>query len=78
MSGLEMLQNSSKEAILEVIKKPRVKYPIMAGGSTPVKSSGIPHACVFGHDGKLVWHGHPADDEFEDAIKDALKAMPKA
>lgn len=75
--GLER-QNSSKEDILEVIKKPRVKYAVMAGGSAPVNSNGIPHACVFGYDGKLIWHGHPADDEFEDAIKDALKAMPKA
>lgn len=75
--GLER-QGSAKEQILDVIKKPRVKYAVMAGGSVPVKSSGIPHASVFGHDGKLVWHGHPSDDEFEDAVKDAVKAMPKA
>jgi thiol-disulfide isomerase/thioredoxin len=74
--GLER-QGSSKEDILEVLKDAKVKYPVMAGGSGPVPSDGIPHAMVFGADGKLVWHGHPADDEFEDAVKDALKAVAK-
>ncbi|MEP4078065.1 TlpA family protein disulfide reductase [Haloferula sp.] len=75
--GLER-QGSSKEEILDVIKKPRVKYAIMSGGNVPVKSNGIPHAAVFDHTGKLVWHGNPHDDEFEDSVKDALKAIPKA
>jgi thiol-disulfide isomerase/thioredoxin len=74
--GLER-QNSSKEDILAVLKKAKVQYPVMAGGSTPVPSDGIPHALVFGGDGKLVWHGHPADEDFEDALKDALKALAK-
>ncbi len=75
--GLER-QGSSKEAILKVLKEARVQYPVMSGGSGPVPSDGIPHAMVFGADGKLVWHGHPADDEFEDSVKDALKAVAKA
>jgi thiol-disulfide isomerase/thioredoxin len=75
--GLER-QGSSKEEILEVLKDAKVKYPVMAGGSGPVPSDGIPHAMVFGADGKLVWHGHPADDEFEDSVKDALKGVAKA
>ena len=74
--GMER-QNSSKEDILKVLKPARVKYAVMAGGSTPVPSDGIPHALVFGVDGKLVWHGHPADDEFEDSVKDALKQVAK-
>ena len=74
--GMER-QGSSKEDILKVLKTARVKYPVMAGGSTPVKSDGIPHALVFGTDGKLVWHGHPADGKFEDAVKDALKTVAK-
>ncbi len=36
--------------------------------------SGIPHAFVVGRDGKLVWHGHPAEPDFETAIKQALGA----
>ena len=75
--GLER-QGSTKDAILKVLKDAKVKYPVMAGGSGPVPSDGIPHAMVFGTDGKLVWHGHPADDEFEDSVKDALKGAPKA
>ena len=71
-------QNSTKEQILDVIKKPRIKYAVMAGGNVPVNSTGIPHTAVFDHTGKLVWHGNPHADEFEDAVKDALKAMPKA
>jgi thiol-disulfide isomerase/thioredoxin len=74
--GLER-QGSSKEDILKVLKSARVQYPVMAGGSGPVPSDGIPHAMVFGADGKLVWHGHPADDEFEDSVKDALKGVAK-
>ena len=75
--GLER-QGSSKEAILEVLKDAKVKYPVMSGGSGPVPSDGIPHAMVFGTDGKLVWHGNPHDDGFEDSVKDALKGAAKA
>jgi hypothetical protein len=32
---------------------------------------------VFGVDGKLVWHGHPADKEFERALKAALREVAK-
>lgn len=74
--GLER-QQSSKEDILKAIKPARVKYPVMAGGSGPVPSDGIPHALVFGADGKLVWHGHPADGEFEKSVKTALKGVAK-
>eukprot|EP01116_Phalansterium_solitarium_P022729 TRINITY_DN761_c0_g1_i1.p2 TRINITY_DN761_c0_g1~~TRINITY_DN761_c0_g1_i1.p2 ORF type:complete len:205 (+),score=77.71 TRINITY_DN761_c0_g1_i1:86-700(+) len=34
--------------------------------------SGIPHAFVFGRDGKLVWHGHPVEPGLESAIDRAL------
>lgn len=74
--GLER-QQSSKEAILKVLKPARVTYPVMAGGHVPVPGNGIPNAAVFGTDGKLVWHGHPADKEFEKAVKTALKAVAK-
>ena len=74
--GLER-QGSSAEDILKAIKPARVQYPVMAGGSGPVPSDGIPHAMVFGTDGKLVWHGHPADDEFEKSVKKALKSVAK-
>jgi thiol-disulfide isomerase/thioredoxin len=75
--GLER-QGSSKEDILEVLKDARVKFPVMSGGAGPVPSDGIPHAMVFGTDGKLVWHGHPADGDFEKSVKTALKGVAKA
>lgn len=70
--GLER-QNSTKEAITKVIDAARVKYPIMSGGSVPAKSDGIPHACVFNAEGKLVWHGNPHDENFEREVKKALR-----
>ena len=68
-------QQGSKEEILKLLKPARVQYPVFSGGSAGVESKGIPHACVFGADGKLIWHGHPMDKEFEDSVKDALKAI---
>lgn len=70
-------QNSSKEAILDVLKDARVKYPVTKGGNLPISFNTIPHAAVFGADGKLTWHGNPSDDGFKRAIKDALKAVEK-
>ncbi|MEI7927984.1 MAG: TlpA disulfide reductase family protein [Verrucomicrobiales bacterium] len=78
--GLER-QNSSKEDILKVLKTAKVEYPVMSGGSAPGNTGGIPHACVFDVTGKLVFTGHPADQEFEKAVKKAMrdaKAEPKA
>jgi thiol-disulfide isomerase/thioredoxin len=72
--GLEC-QGGTKDQILKLLKDARVKYPVMSGGSVPVSSDGIPHALVFGADGKLVWHGNPNGDGFEDSVKDALKAV---
>ncbi len=74
--GLER-QQSSKEAILKVIKSARVSFPVMAGGHVPVPGNTIPNVAVFGADGKLVWHGHPGHKEFDKAVKDALKAVAK-
>lgn len=74
--GMEM-QNSSKEDVLKVLKKAKVKYPVMSGGSTPAAGGGIPHVLVFGGDGKLVFEGRPEAEEFEDAVKDALRALAK-
>lgn len=74
--GLEA-QNSSKEAILKVLKSARVSYPVMQGGNIGVPHNGIPHAAIYGVDGKLLWHGHPADDDFKRKVKEAMKAVEK-
>jgi thiol-disulfide isomerase/thioredoxin len=75
--GLER-QNSSKEEILKVLKSAKVKYSVMAGGSAPGNTGGIPHACVFDTTGKLVWHGNPHNEEFERSVKKALRDVEKA
>jgi len=31
----------------------------------PYRVNGIPHAFILGKDGKVAWHGHPAEGEFE-------------
>ncbi len=72
--GLEV-QGGDKETINELLKDARVKYPVTQGGSIPSNSNGIPHASVFGADGKLVWQGHPADREFERSVKSALRDL---
>jgi hypothetical protein len=60
-----------------VLKTARVKYPVTAGGSAPGNTGGIPHACVFDSTGKLVWHGNPHDEDFERAVKKALRGIKK-
>lgn len=37
---------------------------------------GIPHAFVIARDGRLTWHGHPADPQFEHEIAAAAAASP--
>lgn len=76
--GLER-QNSAKEDILKVLKTARVEYPVMSGGSAPGNTGGIPHVCVFDVTGKLVFSGSPHDEDFERAVKKAMRdAKPKA
>ena len=74
--GLER-QNSKKEDILKILKTARVKYPVMAGGSAPGGTGGIPHVCVFDTTGKLVWNGNPHDEDFERAVKKELRTIKK-
>ncbi len=70
--GLER-QQSPKEAILKILKSARVEYPVMSGGSAPGSTGGIPHVCVFDVTGKLVFNGNPHDEDFERAVKKALR-----
>lgn len=72
--GLES-QGSAKEAILKVLDAAKVKYPVMAGGSAPNSPGTIPYACVFNAEGKLVWNGNPHDEDFERAVKKALREV---
>ncbi len=68
-------QNSPKEAIDAIAKKARMNFPITKGATRPPTMQGIPHAVVFDTAGKLVFAGHPGDDNFDRTIKKALKGV---
>ncbi|MDB6079960.1 MAG: ahpC/TSA family protein [Akkermansiaceae bacterium] len=70
--GIEV-QHGTNDQINKLLKDAHVKYPVMAGGSSGVSSSYIPHVCIFGVDGKLVWHGNPGDDGFKKSLREAMK-----
>jgi thiol-disulfide isomerase/thioredoxin len=66
-------QNASDEEVKQVVKKNQLTYTITKGVNGPVQFSGIPHAFVFDTTGALVFHGHPADKEFENAVRKATR-----
>lgn len=66
-------QGTSKEEVLKLLKKNGVDYTVTSGVQGPNLSNGIPHAMVFDITGKLIFHGHPSDDNFERSVKTALK-----
>ncbi len=72
--GIEV-QNGTKDQIMKLLKPAKVAYPVFAGGNSGASSNSIPHACVYGVEGKLLWHGNPQDEKFKDTVKDALKAV---
>ncbi len=71
-------QNSSEEDVAKIVKSLKIKFPVTAGASHPLKFSGIPHSAVFAADGTMLFEGHPSDKEFDRAVKDALKTATPA
>ncbi len=72
-------QNSSDEAIKDIVKKNKLSYTITKGGVRgPVSSGGIPHAYVFDTTGKLIFHGSPFDKDFDKSVRQAGKPAPAA
>lgn len=65
------IYHSGKNQIAEVLKKQNVGYSITDGVTGPISVSGLPYAVVFAPDGRLVFHGHPNDEQFEAQIKAA-------
>ncbi len=66
-------QSATDEEVKEVVKKHRLSYTITKGASGPVKTSGIPHAFVFNTKGELIFSGHPADKDFDSAVRKATQ-----
>jgi hypothetical protein len=40
--------------------------------------NGIPHAFVLDKDGRVAWHGHPMEPQFEQTIQQAAQALATA
>ena len=75
---LGLSQDNSAEKVTAFVKKNEINYFMALDGGTANRLGidGIPAAFVIGHNGKVVWAGHPGSDEFEDAIKRAVAAAP--
>ncbi|YCM43247.1 hypothetical protein V2O64_18215 [Verrucomicrobiaceae bacterium 227] len=67
------MQNSTKDKIGAIVKDHKMDFTVTKGARGPISVPGIPHAIVFGADGKIVFKGHPGSDDFEKAIKSAVK-----
>ena len=70
--GFEV-QKGTKDQIMPLLKKAKVKYPVMSGANAAVGTGGIPNVNIFNAEGKLVWVGNPHDREFEKAVNNAMK-----
>jgi thiol-disulfide isomerase/thioredoxin len=66
-------QGSSKDAIEPLLKKAKVDYTITSGADGPLEVSTIPRIFVFDRTGAMVFDGRPSDEEFERAVKKALR-----
>ncbi len=69
--------DGSSENLPEFIKAKGITYPISVGTDigNAYGVSGIPHVFVIGHDGKILWHGHPAELK-DEVIDQALAKVP--
>ncbi|NNC88632.1 MAG: hypothetical protein HKN82_09265 [Akkermansiaceae bacterium] len=69
------VQGSDLPAIEKVIKDARAEFSVTKGTTRPPTLRGIPHAVIFDPAGKLVFAGHPMDDNFDRIVKKALKEV---
>ena len=65
-------QNASDEEVKAVVKKNRLSYTITKNMRSPVQVGTIPHVFLFDPSGSLIYHGHPADKEFEKMLRKAV------
>lgn len=69
-------QGSTKEQIEPILKKASVEYTVNMGGRGPVPVSRLPHILIFNRAGNMIFEGKPSDEDFESAVKKALKEAP--
>lgn len=72
------VQGSSPEDIAKVVKDQDMEFTVTKGINGPIQVGGIPHMVVFDTSGKLVFRGHPMDDEAEKSIKRALRDVKES
>jgi thiol-disulfide isomerase/thioredoxin len=65
-------QNATDDEVRDVVKKNRLSYTITKGVNGPVNFNAIPHVFVFDTAGKMLFEGHPADKEFDKAIRKSV------
>lgn len=71
------LTNETLEKVESFVREMKMTYPVGAGSDTGVAYGvrGIPHAFLIGHDGVVIWDGHPMDG-LEKRIEEALAKVP--
>lgn len=67
------MRESPKERIGEVVDRFDIDFTVTKGMSGPVSVGGFPHALVFDAEGRIVFKGRPASEDFEKAIREAVK-----
>ena len=71
-------QNATDDEVKDVVKKNRLSYTITKGVNGPVNFNAIPHVFVFDTTGKMLFEGHPADKEFDKAIRKSVQGASPA
>lgn len=76
---IALSQDSSVAPVKEMIQRRKINYHVGMdnGVSEKFLFGGIPTAFVISHTGTVVWQGHPANHEFENAIVRALETAPQ-
>jgi thiol-disulfide isomerase/thioredoxin len=71
---LAVTDQAKRDYIEQFMKTKPMRYTVGVGSeaSDAYGVQGIPHAFVIGRDGKLVWHGHTADEAFGKTIVEEL------
>ncbi|MDO8302105.1 MAG: TlpA disulfide reductase family protein [Sedimentisphaerales bacterium] len=71
--------DQSVDEVRAFVEKKKINYHIGMdkGLGDKLGVRGIPTAMIVGHDGRILWNGHPADARFEEMLSSAVKAAPK-
>src|SRR6516225_4879896 len=68
-------QDVSQEKVCALMKSKHVNYTVVSGTRLPGDDSkGIPHAWLFGGDGKVIKEGHP--EELSEDVDTAVGTSP--